>query len=262
MDAVVLAGGIPGPDDPLYPYTQGEPKALVDIAGKPMAQWVLDAIGQAKHIDHVLIVGVDPSSTLTCNKPLHFLPDRGHILENAKAGLRTIAEQNPNATHFLLASSDIPSVTAEIVDWRVENSFGYEVDIDYVVVNRETMESRFPGAQRTFVQLKDHELCGGDLNIVRITLIEQEELWQRIIAARKNVFKQASLVGFDILFLLLTRQLTLEGAERRVSKKLGIKGRACLSPFAELAMDMDKPHQLELLRKDLTPSSHESSKPT
>jgi GTP:adenosylcobinamide-phosphate guanylyltransferase len=260
MDAVVLAGGIPGPDDPLYPYTQGEPKALVDIAGKPMAQWVLDAIGHAKQIDQALIVGVDSASALTCKKPLHFLPDHGHILENAKAGLRTITERNPKATHFLLASSDIPSVTSEIVDWRVEESSRYDVDIDYVVVDRETMESRFPEAQRTFVQLKDHELCGGDLNIVRNTIIQKEQLWQRIIAARKNVFKQASLVGFDLLFLLLTRQLTLEGAERRVCRKLGLTGRACLSPFAELAMDMDKPHQLELLRKDLTPPSRESPK--
>jgi nitrite reductase/ring-hydroxylating ferredoxin subunit len=36
MDAIVLAGGIPLPEDPLYPYTQGHSKALVDIAGKPM----------------------------------------------------------------------------------------------------------------------------------------------------------------------------------------------------------------------------------
>jgi NDP-sugar pyrophosphorylase family protein len=39
MDAVVTAGGIPKPDELLYPYTLGKPKALLEIAGKPMVQW-------------------------------------------------------------------------------------------------------------------------------------------------------------------------------------------------------------------------------
>jgi GTP:adenosylcobinamide-phosphate guanylyltransferase len=251
MEAVVLAGGIPNPDDPLYPYTKGEPKALVDIAGKPMAQWVLDGMGNAESIDYVLVVGLDPSSNLTCNKPLQFLPDHGHILENVKAGLHCIAEHNPSATHILLASSDIPSVTAEIIDWRVRGALPFKGDIDYAVVDRKTMDKRFPGAQRSYVRLRDYELCGGDLNIVRVALIQQERLWHRIIEARKNAVKQASLVGFDLLFLYLTRRLTLKEAEKRASRKLGLQGRACLSPYAELAMDMDKPHQLELLRTDL-----------
>ena len=33
MDAIVTAGGIPHPDEPLYPYTQGGSKATLDIAG-------------------------------------------------------------------------------------------------------------------------------------------------------------------------------------------------------------------------------------
>ena len=48
MDAVVLAGGIPQPNEPLYSYSHGEAKALIDMAGKPMIQWVLDALGDFK----------------------------------------------------------------------------------------------------------------------------------------------------------------------------------------------------------------------
>ena len=42
MDAVILAGGIPRPDEPLYAYSNGEAKALIDVAGKPMIQWVYE----------------------------------------------------------------------------------------------------------------------------------------------------------------------------------------------------------------------------
>ncbi len=51
MDAIVTAGGIPLPEEPLYDATQGHPKALVDVAGKPMVQWVLDALTEARSIE-------------------------------------------------------------------------------------------------------------------------------------------------------------------------------------------------------------------
>jgi hypothetical protein len=45
--------------------------------------------------------------------------------------------------------------------------------------------------------------------------------------------------------------ITLEGAVKKVTKRLNLKGRAILSPFAEIGMDVDKPHQLEIMRADL-----------
>ncbi|MGB7054110.1 MAG: nucleotidyltransferase family protein [bacterium] len=252
MDAVVLAGGIPGPEDPLYNYTQGQSKALVDIAGAPMVQWVLNALGRAISIDHVLVVGLDQDCGLTCAKPSHFLSDQGHMLDNIKAGLRHNNQRNPSANRVIVASSDIPTITPEIVDWRVHKSLEHECDIDYAVVDRKTMETRFPGANRSYIRLKDYELCGGDLNVIRVALIEKEQLYRRLIAARKNALKQCAMLGIDLLLLLLLGRLSLKDAEHRACERIGVKGRACLSPYAELAMDVDKPHQLELVRQDLT----------
>lgn len=83
------------------------------------------------------------------------------------------------------------------------------------------------------------------------TVRTNDELWDRILAARKNVFKQAALLGYGNLFLLLSRQVTIEGAVKRVTKRLDITGTAVVSPYAELGMDIDKPHQLEILREEL-----------
>ena len=77
MDAIVTAGGIPQPGDPLYSYSHGNSKALIDIAGKPMIQWVLDALGDAKHVDNVIVMGLSPKSGVTCKKPLYFLSMQG-----------------------------------------------------------------------------------------------------------------------------------------------------------------------------------------
>jgi hypothetical protein len=114
------------------------------------------------------------------------------------------------------------------------------------------MEQRFPNSNRSYTRLKDAEVCGGDMNMIRANTVNaNEELWDRIVAARKNVFKQAALLGYGNLFLLLSRQLTMDGAVKRVTKRMDITGQAVISPYAELGMDVDKPHQLEILRADL-----------
>jgi NDP-sugar pyrophosphorylase family protein len=69
MDALVLAGGIPQPGEPLYEFTQGKPKALLDISGKPMVQWVLDALSQARSIDRVVVVSLEEDSGLNVRSP-------------------------------------------------------------------------------------------------------------------------------------------------------------------------------------------------
>jgi hypothetical protein len=114
------------------------------------------------------------------------------------------------------------------------------------------METRFPASKRSYTHLKDVEVCGGDMNMIRTSMITaNDEIWERILAARKNVFKQAALIGYGTLFLLLLRQLNLENGIKRVCDRLNITGRVIFSPYAELGMDVDKPHQLEILKADL-----------
>jgi NDP-sugar pyrophosphorylase family protein len=63
IDAVIIAGGIPGPDEPLYPLTQGKPKALLPIGGKPMTQWVMDALNGSPLVRRVVVAGLPPGPT-------------------------------------------------------------------------------------------------------------------------------------------------------------------------------------------------------
>lgn len=255
MDVIVMAGGVPKPDDPLYEYTQGQPKALLDIAGKPMVQWVLDAIAEAESIDQVVLISLSEESGLEFTKPITYVPDQGGLLQNVRAGIEKVVELNPDVRQVLTASSDIPAINAEMVDWLVSQVGDTDLDLYYTVIPREVMEARFPTSNRSYIRLKDAELCGGDLNMIRASTVNtDDELWDRIIAARKSVFKQAALMGYGNLFLLLSRQLTLGGAVKRVTKKMDVTGQAVFSPYAELGMDVDKPHQFEILQSDLSSS--------
>ena len=72
-----------------------------------------------------------------------------------------------------------------------------------------------------------------------------------MIGNRKSPLASAAVIGWDTLFQLFTRQFTLQGLVERASERIGIKGRAIIWSQAEPCMDVDKPHQLEIMREDL-----------
>src|SRR5690349_1060621 len=263
MDAIVIAGGIPQPEDPLYAYSHGDSKALIDVAGKPMVQWVLDALSGAKQVDNVILVGLSAKSALTCKKPLYYISNQGRMLSNIVAGVNKSLELNKRNKYVLVVSSDIPALKSEMVDWLVDTCMETKDDLYYGVCPKDVMEARFPASKRTYTHLKDMDVCGADINVTHVRMAtEHLDMWESLIGSRKSPLKQASIIGFGTLFALLTRQLTLEDAVTRVCDRIGIKGRAIVWPYAEPCMDVDKPNQLELLRADLAQQQAEAaSKP-
>lgn len=257
MDAVVLAGGVMSLDDPLYAQGKDGLRSLIDIHGLPMAQRVINALTASSAISEVYVVGLAPNSGLTSEKPLHFLTDQGDIFENIRHGVLRASKDHPEQSKVMIASADIPAIRPEMVDW-----FASEVIKDntsllyYNVIPQSIMEARFPGSKRSYVRFKDLAVCGGDLNAVdtRIFLVEQP-IFKQLIGERKHPLKQARMLGFDNLFLIALRIATLERVVKRISKRLGLDARALLCPYAEMAMDADKPHQLAILRQDLGSTS-------
>jgi len=252
MDAIVTAGGIPQPQDPLYTYSNGDSKALIDLAGKPMIQWVLDALGDAQQVDNVIVIGLTAKSGVTCKKPLYFLSNQGRMLANIVVGVNKSLELNKRNQYVLIVSSDVPTIKSEMVDWVISSAMETRDDLYYGVCDREVMETRFPGSRRTYTKLKDIELCGADVHVSHVSMAtEHLDTWEQLIGSRKSPLKQARKIGIDTFFKVLTKSITLDELVTTVCTRIGIKGRAIKYPFAEPCMDVDKPGQLEMLRADL-----------
>jgi len=253
MYAIVTAGGIPSPEDPLYSFLKGDAKALVDVAGKPMIQWVLDALNEARQIEEIILVGLSAKSGLVSAKPIHYVPNQGRMLANLVAGINKALALNGKTEYVALVSSDIPALKGEMVDWLISRCMETKDDLYYGVCPREVMETRFPDSKRTYTHLKDMDLCGADINVTHVRMAtEHLDLWERLIGNRKSPMRQAAIVGMDLIWkLMVTRSLTLDMAVTDISKRLNIKGRAIVWEHAEPCMDVDKPHQLEILRADL-----------
>lgn len=252
MDAIVTAGGAPSPDDPLVSELSNAPKSMLDVAGKPMIQWVLDALAGSEKVDRVIVVGLPADTPLEFPRSLTILPDRGSMIDNLQSAAQVLAPFHQPDDFILAVSSDTPAITTRHVDWVIEQVGQTAQKLFFGVIERKTMEDRFPGANRTYLKLKDKELCGSDFNALHLNLISGEHpLARKIINARKRPLKQALLLGIDTLLLVFFRRLTLEQAAVRIGKKLGVSARAVVTPYAELGMDVDKPHQLQIVRADL-----------
>ncbi len=252
MDAVVLAGGRANPKDPLFELAGGGLKSMLMIAGKPMIQWVLDALSGAELIDSIAVVGIEDGSKIKCEKEIAFLNDSGSLFENIQCGCAYFDKIHPTQTHVITISADIPAVTSRIIDDCVRLYREENLDVCYGVVERSIMEKRYPNSKRTYVKIKDAEVCGGDLNCLnKKVALNPSGLYNQLIQYRKNPLKQAAIIGLDTFFLLAIGKLTLDDAANRVCRRLGFSGKAFLLPFAEVGMDVDKPFQYNIMESDL-----------
>ena len=257
MDCIIAAGGRTSPEDSLYPYTQGGPKALIRMNGKTMLEMVAAACAGSRYVDGLIVTGLDEAEVAGLELPslLTVLPDQGRLIANVKAGLQWWLDQGRPGSELLLTTGDIPLVTPAIVDAFVEQCRPFDRLVYYNLVTKETLDAKFPGSRRTFVRLRDAEVAGGDMLLVQRAVTESDEsLWEALTDARKHAWRLSLLAGPLTLLRLLTHRLTVAQIEKVASRVARAPVRVLLSPYAELAMDADKANQVELLRRYLAVS--------
>jgi len=252
LDALVLAGASPGTPDPLAVAEGVSRKVLVELAGQPMLWWTLQALRASGRVGHLIILGGEPGDVAEVAGPAECLPGQGELLDRVLAGLQRVAALHPQAELALFASGDVPLLTPQAVNWFVDTCLTEEADLYYPVVERAVMERAFPGSARTYVSLRDGRFCGGDVVLAHVhAVLSRQELLRELMARRKSPLRQARLVGIVPLLKLLSRRLSIAEAERIGGRTLGVRGKAIVSPYAELAMDVDKPHHLAIARRVL-----------
>lgn len=239
-DALILAGGqakIPG---------CGMEEALIPLAGRPMVEYVLQAVGSAAGVRRVCLVGSERlRSRYRDREELILAPAGNDVLESLANGMRAL---NPRE-YMLVATGDIPLVTPAMVEDFLARCQEKPADFYYAILRRETNEARFPGTRRTYVRLKDGVVCGGNLFLVRPEVVaEATRRGAAIISLRKNPLGLARLIGFGFIFKLLFHRLSLAEAEAKFSRLLGLTGVTVTSPYAEVGVDVDKEEDLVLVK--------------
>lgn len=255
MHALVLAGGSAKPEDPLYAYTHGSPKALLDMGGRTMLERVVGALNAARHVEEIIIVGIEESTAaaqgVRFDRPTHWLPDQGGMIPNLLAGTDYVLDHWPETGPLLSCSSDIPTITGSIIDDFIEQCRPWDKLVYYSFVTRDVLEQRFPNSQRTYSHLNRLEVAGGDTVIFQAPkAAEHRELMISLTNARKHPTRIAAIVGLPVLVKLLFRRLMFADVEALAGRLLGGPVQVVLNDHAEIAMDADKPFQVDQLRAE------------
>jgi len=249
FDAVILAGGAPDKADPLLEYAQAQKKPLIKIAGKEMVRYVAEAAAGSSRVERTFVVGLSPEDGVEFALPVEYVEATGDMLDNVVAGMERVMEVDPGVERVVIISADIPLLTTEMVDYFIDTCLETDHDLYYTVVEKSTIEARFPGSRRSFVPLRGGSFAGGDINMTKVSAIQTNlPLARQAMGFRKNVWQQVRLLGFGTLTKFAFRRLSITDAERVASRALGCRGRAIITPYPEMGMDVDKPHQLDIVR--------------
>jgi len=156
-------------------------------------------------------------------------------------------------TYLLFVATDTPFITYESINDIIFRLDYIEGDVFLPIVSKEVYEVRYSNEAsklRTFVRFKNDSFCNTSLFIIKNQIIGNFlDLLENILKNRKKPLKLAEIFGYDILFKLILKNLTVIELEERINKLFNIKAHAILTNYAELAFNIDKKQDLEFSYK-------------
>lgn len=245
VDAVILAGA---PNDGQLQEANSEKwEATIPIHGKPMVNYVIEALQSSNRIANILVVGpLELKSVIPQQVPL---VEAGETLtENIFRAIEALEQKNK----VLLVTSDIPFVHSEAIDDFIERCADLDGDVYYPLISKEANLQVYPETVRTYFTLKEGAFTGG--NILLATpqaILNSRWIMDQVIFQRKKPWKIFKLLGSLFILKFVTKQLSLQEIEQRATKILGYTGVLIISPYPELGTDVDKPSDLELAQKTI-----------
>ena len=251
--AILLAGERPGESG--FARSQGVPaKALIPVAGEAMLARVARTLLAAPSIGRILVLTQEPDR-LKANAPgwLAHEPRIGWAASGGTiaASIAAVAGSEDAPYPLLVTTADHALLTPEMVETFLLEAAG--ADVAFAMVERRTVEAAWPETKRTWLKARGGHYSGANLFALGSPRAEAAlDLWAGIERDRKKAWRLLAFLGPSILIGALTRTLTLQAAANRIGRKLGITAKAVVLPFAEAAIDVDKPEDLRLVERILS----------
>jgi len=240
--AVILAGGTNSPE--MTSATGQSVRALVQIAGKTMLDYIVTALVNSGSIGEIVVVGLVPADLR-----YRVIAPGDTLVENLFSGIDAVTAGG----NVLIVTADIPFITAEGIDDFVEKSTSTHATLCYPIISMDEYNKRFPGLKRTTLKTKEGTFTGGNIMLVDAQgLQSNKQVIQDAYAARKSVTKLGAQLGFPLLMRVLFSQLiapsmlSLQHLEAGVSRLIGngATAKAIVTPYAEIGTDVDKPEDV------------------
>jgi hypothetical protein len=112
-----------------------------------------------------------------------------------------------------------------------------------------TIQPAYPDTRRTYLRFRDVAVSGCNLFLFRSDRARRvADFWRQVERHRKQPWRMVAMLGLGNLVGFLLGRLTLDQVIARLSTKVDARLAAVDMPFAEAAIDVDKPADLELVR--------------
>lgn len=240
VDAVVLAGG----DASQVVSTLSGPKSLINIAGRPMIEYVTDALHRCPDLNDIVIAlpaGTDPDAFAGLNTKI--VTQTSGVVDAIDKALKALDKDG----YVLVVSSDAPMIGKDALEDFLASCKAVEAEIYYSVVPKEATEAVFPGTRRTYIRLRDGIFTGGNVHLVSKDAFGRTKgVGEEIFAKRKSPIGLIKLLGFTFVVKFLFGRLTVSSLEAGAGRALGAKVKAVTTDYPELGVDVDKPEDLQL----------------
>ncbi|MBQ8418656.1 MAG: NTP transferase domain-containing protein [Phascolarctobacterium sp.] len=246
-NVVILAGG----RCPWLKEAAGtDVRCLAKINGKRMLDYIVEAIRESGRVKRILlaisadaIVGEELPAGVELCEAAQDLPSTAD---------KAVAKLNYNGK-VLFVCDDIPMLHgAAINDFLDKCEARPGGNSYYPLIPKEVCEAAFPQAKRTYAKIKEGCFTGGNIMMMDAEVIPAAlAKGQEIFAKRKKPAELVRMLGIGFILKFLFRCLSLDDIEKRGSLVVGFEGRAVISSYAEIGMDIDKPADLEVAQKYL-----------
>ncbi len=263
MSAVVLAGDRTKADALIRSSNTGS-KAMIDIDGTPMVRRVLNALREAKCVREITLSGPE-ASEVARDATLQSWVDAGEVKwrepgPTPSTSAYDTMQQLEADSPVLLTTADHPLLTAEIVDAFARQSLADPVDLAVGLAPHALVMEAYPGIHKTVMHFADGDFCGCNLfAFVTPEGRRAARFWRKIEQQRKKPLVLIGLLGWWAVIRYRMGLLSLEEALAKLGKRLGLRIRAVILPYANAAIDVDSIADLMLVKGALERAAAEDA---
>jgi len=263
VTAIVLAGDRTKADS-LINHTNVGSKAMIDLDGTPMVRRVLNSLRASKVVRKIRLAGPEASEVST-DAELQGWIDSGEVgwsepgISPSTSAYNAMQALDADDA-VLLTTADHPLLTPEIVDAFGRQSMVDDVDVTVGLAPYALISETYPGIRKTVLHFSDGDFCGCNL----FAFITPEgrraaKFWRRIEQERKKPMVVIGLLGWWAVIRYRLGLLSLEEAVAKLSKRLGLRIRAVILPYANAAIDVDSIADLMLVKGALEKAAAEDA---
>lgn len=242
--AVVLAAQRSGRLDPMAAEAGATHKCLVPILGRPLLQYVLEALAPVAGLSRIRIciepdaveaVRAVPGASGELGVPVDFVPSAETITDSAYASSEGVGEA------IVITTADNVNLTPAAVRALLERVRAGAEGV-LALARKEQVLAAHPEGQRRFYDLSD-----GAYSNCNVYAIAGAEVMRLAEAFReggqfaRNPSRLRRIVGPLNILLFHFRLVSLDGAMKRLSRRVGLRIEAVVLEDGAHAVDVDNP---------------------